>query len=122
MSYSSREVYYVGRHFEDNEPLLDFLLQNKAITTELADTWRDDIDAGEKISNLLDPKSITLEDFPELQDVDSVSGDDGMFLGYIIKQNFVSQEDFDKNVKLAQEKWKKLFDEDVDVEWVEQYY
>lgn len=122
MSYSSREVYYVGRHFEDNEPLLDFLLQNKAITTELADTWRDDIDAGEKISNLLDPASITLEDFPELQDVDSVSGDDGMFLGYIIKQNFVSQEDFDKNVKLAQEKWKKLFDEDVDVEWVEQYY
>jgi hypothetical protein len=122
MSYSQREVEYVGRHFNKNEELLEFLLNNDCISQELADSWAEDLEAGEHISNLLGPEDILIPDFPELQDVDSVSGDGGMFLGYIIQTKLVSKESFDKNVEKAKQKWKAIFNEDAELEWVMQYF
>jgi len=122
MSYSQREVNYVGRLFYKNEELLAFLLKNNVITQKLADSWAEDIEAGEQITNLLNPDDILISDFPELQDVDNVAGTNEMFLGYIIETKLVSKEAFDQNVEKAKEKWKNIFNEDAQLEWVQQYY
>lgn len=47
----------------------------------------------ERISNLLDPVDITIDDFSTLAEVDSVSSSAGMFLGYIIETNLLLKQE-----------------------------
>jgi hypothetical protein len=120
MSYEQREVSFVGRIFDGNDELLKFLLKNNAISQELVDEWSEELEIGERVTNLLDPSNILILDFPELQDVDNV-GTEEMFVGYIIATKFVSRENFDKEVEKAKIKWKAIFNEDAELEQVIQY-
>lgn len=121
MSYQQVEVNYVGRHFDDNDSAIAFLLQHQHISQALINTWQADLDDGESLVHLLDTSTLGVANFPELLAVDTVSGDGGMILGYVVDSNFVSQADFNNHVQNAQNQWIALFNENVPVEQITRY-
>jgi hypothetical protein len=121
MSYEQKEVHFVGQIFYGNDELLELLLATNAISQELVDSFSEDLEDGELLTNLLNSSDFLISDFPELHRVDSIGATDEMFLGYIIETKFVGKKAFNKEVEKAQQKWRSIFNEDANLETVIQY-
>lgn len=121
MSYEQIPTHYVGQHFESNDTLIAFLLKHQALSPTLINNWSSDLNNGEHLTNLLSPSDITIANFPELFAVDTVSGDGGMILGYIIESKLVSAHEFKQNTQKAQAKWKTIFNEEATLNLVMRY-
>lgn len=122
MTISSYEVVFVGKKFDNEKNLLDYLVTSKVITQEVADDYIERFNDNE--GSLEDIIEIThIHNFPALEMEDYALAK-FPFLGYLIVTDVrlgTSPEQFKQDVLNAKSSWKNIFGDEVELQSIRQY-